>query len=132
MRRLLLILAVLALASCSNTCGGPASSGVPAPSTTPSKTSTPVYPDSSCKTEAQSHSLNSNTATSYTITNHLVTTVTLFWLNFEGKRVKYFDLAAGETKDQATFITHPWVVADQQGGCLLLFLVTDPVHITVG
>lgn len=61
-----------------------------------------------------------------------MTELTLFWLNFQGKRVSYGDVAAGATKDQGTYLTHPWVVADRAGQCLLLFLVTDPVKITVG
>jgi hypothetical protein len=55
----------------------------------------------------------------------------VFWLNFQGQRVKYFDLGPGQTHNQGTFITHPWVVADPTGACIRLFLVTDPTQITI-
>ncbi len=88
--------------------------------------------DASCKAESGSHSVNSNTPATFTISNQTSVTLTLFWLNFQGQRVKYFDLAPGRTQSQGTFVTHPWVVADPQGGCIRLFLVTDPIHITIG
>lgn len=88
--------------------------------------------DASCHSESSSHSINSNTATSFTITNHTTVTLTLFWLKFEGHRVKYFDLAPSATQSQGTYITHPWVVADPHGACIRLFLVTDAARITIG
>jgi hypothetical protein len=129
-RHAALIMCLAALMACA-----PSSQASVSPSSTPpqaSPPSTPKYPDSSCRQEATSRSLNSNTATSFTLTNHTSKTLTLFWLNFQGQRVSYGDVAAGGTKDQGTYLTHPWVVADPAGHCLLLFLVTDPVKITVG
>ena len=115
----------MTLASCSGTCSGTAS-----PTPSPTVATLPVA-DASCQAEARSQSLNSNTPTSFTITNHTSETLSVFWLNFQGQRVKYFDLSPGQTHDQGTFITHPWVVADPKGACIRLFLVTDPTHITI-
>jgi hypothetical protein len=106
-------------------CGAGSSSGV-------SPTASPAMADSSCQLEAQSKSLNSDHATSFTITNKTSTTLTVFWLDFSGARVKYFDLPPGATHDQGTYLTHPWVVADTAGTCVRLFLVTTPSHITIG
>jgi hypothetical protein len=134
-RRLMLLFGVLALASCSNVCGSTSPVPVSSPSpqaSSPGASPTGLVADPSCKSEPSSHSLNSNSPTSFTITNHSSVTLTLFWLNFTGQRVKYFDLPPGGTKTQATFITHPWIVADPSGTCLRLFLVTDPIQFTVG
>lgn len=117
---------VLVLASCSTMCS-------PTPQAAPTSPSVKApLADASCAAESGSRSVNSNTPTTFTITNRTSVTLTLFWLNFQGQRVKYFDLAPGMTQSQGTFVTHPWVVADPKGGCLRLFLVTDPSHITIG
>jgi hypothetical protein len=126
-QRVLLVCCLLVLASCSSVCGGSSAGRSPSPAV-----SGALAADSSCQSESSSHSLNSNTPTSYTITNHTSETLTLFWLNFQGQRVKYFDLAPGAKQSQGTFVTHPWVVADPHGTCLRLFLVTDPATITIG
>lgn len=125
-RRLLLVCSVLVLASCSNVCAPTPQAARSSPAA-----KAPIA-DASCKTEFGSHSVDSNTSTSFTITNQTSVTLTLFWLNFQGQRVRYFDLAPGTTQSQGTFVTHPWVVADPKGGCIRLFLVTDPIHITIG
>jgi hypothetical protein len=128
-RRILLIPAVLVLASCSNVCS--VSTSAPSSHASPSAVSKPPVADASCKGEAGSHSINSNTSTTFKITNRTSETLTVFWLNFQGQRVKYFDLAQGETRSQGTFVTHPWVVADPNGTCIRLFLVTSPTQITI-
>jgi hypothetical protein len=115
----------MVLASCSGTCSRTAS-----PTPSPTVATLPVA-DASCQAEAQSRSLNSNTPTSFTITNHTSETLSVFWLNFQGQRVKYFDLGPGQTHNQGTFITHPWVVANLKGDCIRLFLVTDPTQILI-
>jgi hypothetical protein len=130
-RRLLLVFGVLALAGCSNMCGA-ASSQASQASPQATATLAAAVADASCQAESTSRSLNSNTPTSYTITNHTSVVLTLFWLNFQGQRVRYFDLAPAETKNQGTYVTHPWVAADPNGTCIHLFLVVQPVHITIG
>jgi VHL beta domain len=116
---------LVTLASCSGTCSGTAS-----PTPSPTVATLPVA-DASCQAEAHSRSLNSNTATSFTIANHTSETLTVFWLNFQGQRVKYFDLGPGQTHNQGTFITHPRVVADPKGDCIRLFLVTTPAQVSI-
>ena len=120
---------MVALASCSNVCTAPSPSS--SSHASPSAVSKLPVADASCRGEAGSHSINSNTPTSFKITNTTYETLSVFWLNFQGQRVKYFDLAKGETKSQGTFVTHPWVVADPNGMCIRLFLVTTPTEITI-
>jgi von Hippel-Lindau disease tumor suppressor protein len=111
-----------------------ACSGGSSPSTTAAPRSPAAVhatPDATCQLEAQSRSINSNTATSFTITNQTSDQLTVFWLDFQGKRVKYFDLPAGSSHQQGTFVTHPWVVADPSGNCVRVFMVTTAATITI-
>ena len=138
MRRALLIaVAVSALAGCYPSCAG----GTPAaqaPSANPTARPTAgqapsaLVADASCDAESTSRSLNSNTDTSFTLVNRSTVAISLFWLNFQGQRVHYQDVPAGQTRGQATFITHPWVAADPSGRCIRLFQVTTPATITIG
>lgn len=38
--------------------------------------------------------------------------VTIYWLNFQGKRVRYNDLPPGTEVTYHTYLTHPWVIAE--------------------
>lgn len=89
-------------------------------------------PDSTCKAEKQSHSASSTKPVSFTLANHSSVTLTLFWLNFNGARVKYFDLAPFTSAPQPTFVGHVWVVALPDGACVHFFTVTTPFTLTVG
>ena len=89
-------------------------------------------PDSSCAAEKTSKSINSNTVSSFTVTNNTSITLSLFWLNFQGTRVLYQTIPSGATISQSTFQTHPWVIADPTGSCLHLFTVTTTLDIRFG
>jgi hypothetical protein len=91
----------------------------------------PPVADTSCSAEPTSHSLNSDHPTSFTIINHTSVTLTALWLDFTGKRVKYFDLPPGQSHHQNTFVTHPWVIADPQGMCIRLFTVATATATTI-
>ena len=66
----------------------------------------------------QALSLNSNTASNLQFTNASGTTVDIYWLDYEGDRVHYAELADGASYVQETFVTHPWVAVDKAGNCL--------------
>jgi hypothetical protein len=60
------------------------------------------------------HSQISNRATSLTFVNTSKQTVKVYWLDFEGRRVLYQTLKDGETYQIRTYLTHPWVITDEQ------------------
>jgi von Hippel-Lindau disease tumor supressor len=74
--------------------------------------------DSKCEQESRLRSIEGVKATEFTLTNHSKTTIVLYWLNYEGKRVKYEQVAPGDQVTQPTFLTHPWVVTDTKGRCI--------------
>jgi hypothetical protein len=76
----------------------------------------------SCKYEKTLKSLAESSSTSLMFRNESQTTISLFWLNYEGKRIFYSNVQKGAQYSLATYISHPWVVVDKQGRCLELVL----------
>lgn len=82
-----------------------------------------------CDLEGTIKSENSRSATSVTFVNQTDVAVRTYWLNFNGHRVYYRDIPAGESYTQQTFVTHPWVITNSDpeqgaGHCIGLFLPT--------
>jgi hypothetical protein len=60
-------------------------------------------------------------------------TVRVYWLDYEGERKLYQTLRAGEDYDQPTYLTHPWLVAGEDGEVWEIYLPTEQprtIHIT--
>ncbi|WP_219926466.1 VHL beta domain-containing protein, partial [Corynebacterium diphtheriae] len=47
------------------------------------------------------------------------------WIDFKGALKEYAVLQPGAELTQATFLTHPWIAAYQEGSCRQLFLPGD-------
>ncbi|ROO86766.1 von Hippel-Lindau disease tumor suppressor protein [Actinocorallia herbida] len=47
--------------------------------------------------------------------------VSIHWLDTEGNRVLYRRLDPGESYEQQTFVTHPWLVCGEQAGPIAIF-----------
>lgn len=81
----------------------------------------------SCSEESSSKSLQSTSSTSITFKNSTSSKIRIYWLDFNGKRVEYSKsghqassdggLEAGASYTQQTFVTHPWLITDDQGNC---------------
>jgi hypothetical protein len=76
----------------------------------------------SCKYENNLKSLTGASSTSLVFRNESGANISLFWLNYEGKRTFYSNVQNGAQYSLATYISHPWVVVDEQGQCLELVL----------
>ena len=87
----------------------------------------PPPPDPSCAQEPSLKSLNDNTPAVITFANNTSVTLQSIWLDFNGKRVFYRQVAAGTSYNQQTWLTHPWIAADLSGTCLKLH-VTNSVQ----
>jgi hypothetical protein len=105
--------------------GAPASAS-PAPQARPA---TAINPDKSCKLESTIRSRTATGKSSYTIVNLTASTLSVYWIDYKGKREHWFDLAPANHVTQPTFKSHPWVVTDEKGRCLRLF--NAPVTITI-
>ena len=58
---------------------------------------------------------------SVTWTNTRDENVELFWINHKGKEVSYGIVGAAETRGLTTYITHAWVIRNNQKDCLTVF-----------
>ncbi|MUG91822.1 hypothetical protein F7734_04780 [Scytonema sp. UIC 10036] len=74
-----------------------------------------------CENESQLRSLEGGAATSVNFVNKTSALVKVYWINYQGQRQLYKDLKSGESYTQSTYVHHPWVVTDEQGGCLGIF-----------
>ena len=71
--------------------------------------------------------------TEITFVNQLPTAVDLFWVDPDGKRVAYGNLAPGERKTQHTFAGHVWLVTGRTGFVLGVFQAeAKPGMATIG
>jgi len=77
-----------------------------------------------CPEETGLRSLSGTTSTTMTFVNDTTEAVRLFWLDYQGKRIFYSEIPAGRTAVQPTYLTHPWVVANQNGDCLRVYMPT--------
>lgn len=76
---------------------------------------------SQCTEEGTIRSANGE-ATNIRFTNSAEGRVTVYWLDRQGSRVEYKKLAKGESYTQPTFVTHPWLIANEQDQCMGIYL----------
>ncbi|MDO8680536.1 MAG: WG repeat-containing protein [Acidobacteriota bacterium] len=78
--------------------------------------------DLSCSTEGSARSIGSERKTAFSIVNQRTDSITVYWLDFDGQRKRWFDVPPGQTRSQGeTYSTHPWLVADSSGACITIF-----------
>ncbi len=58
-------------------------------------------------------SVNSDVEAKITFVNRSGNTIKVYWLDFDGNRKLYQTLKDGESYEQKTFLTHPWVITDE-------------------
>jgi hypothetical protein len=78
--------------------------------------------DASCASERSQKSMNGNSSITLTFQNLSKEPISAYWLDYTGKRVFYRRLNGGESYDQPTYISHPWVFVDGSGKCRKIVL----------
>jgi Caspase domain/VHL beta domain len=73
--------------------------------------------DASCASEPSLKSLNGNRSVTLTFQNLSNEAISAYWLDYAGKRVFYRRLDGGQSYDQPTYVSHPWVFVDASGKC---------------
>ncbi len=58
---------------------------------------------------------DSEIETTISFVNKAKKTVKVYWLDHDGDRVLYATLEEGETHEQPTFLTHPWLITNEDG-----------------
>jgi hypothetical protein len=85
----------------------------------------PPDPDSACSNERSFKSTAGVTKATLTIINNTDQPVQSLWLDYNGKRVFYEQIAAHTQYKQQTWLTHPWIVASLDGACYRLAVMTS-------
>jgi von Hippel-Lindau disease tumor supressor len=75
-----------------------------------------------CESESRLRSLAGDISTHFTFSNTTSDNLSIYWLDYTGKRVKYYDLAKYSQYTQQTYVSHPWVVVNSQGRCIEVVL----------
>ncbi|MEB3180679.1 MAG: hypothetical protein VKL59_16875 [Nostocaceae cyanobacterium] len=71
-----------------------------------------------CASESVSISRSGKIATEITFINQRNAPVKLYWLDYSGQRKFYTLIAPSNRITQSTFVTHPWVITDNNNNCL--------------
>ena len=88
-----------------------------------SAVSTPATP-MSCDQEKNLRSQATTDLTQISFINRSPETLRIYWLNFDGARVLYASLTPGQTVNLQTYMTHPWLVANDADTCKAIYLPT--------
>lgn len=75
-----------------------------------------------CAPGAKLKAKNGNTKSTITFTNRTPDKQVVYWIDYDGKRHKYQELEPGESYDQPTFLTHPWLVTGLRDACVGYYL----------
>ena len=81
-----------------------------------------VAETASCSNEGRLQSLNSAVPAHIVFVSRSVAPRTIYWLNFQGQRVRYGTLAPGARLAFNTYLTHPWLVAKGNDICTTVAL----------
>jgi hypothetical protein len=86
----------------------------------------------SCGKEGEVQSGQGRDRTAITFKNNRGSPVRLYWIDETGHRKLYATIDDGQSHRQPTFLTHPWLLADQADTCIGLYLpVADPREIVI-
>ncbi|MDI6102065.1 hypothetical protein QLQ12_25940 [Actinoplanes sp. NEAU-A12] len=124
-----------ALPSRSPSWKSPAALGQRSPSPAASAKPTPAPAEVtvlSAHRERDLRSIVTEQQTEIDFVNHRDEPVVIHWLDYQGTRERYVVLDSGDTRQQPTYVGHPWVVTDVKGQSLVVFLpATRPAQATI-
>lgn len=102
-----------------------AKASAPAPTAT---AESPAY-EQTCEGQEGLRSRESREPAKLRFINESGATLILQWIDFKGALKEYATLQPGADVTQETFITHPWIVAYQEGSCRQIFLPAPGVSV---
>jgi VHL beta domain len=75
-----------------------------------------------CADERAAKSVDAKQATTIVFQNNRDVRVRIYWLNYQGQREHFQDLAPGRQHVQETYVSHPWIVTEENGRCIGLYM----------
>ncbi|WP_189329972.1 hypothetical protein [Actinoplanes ianthinogenes] len=110
----------------------PHTSSSPTAGTRPSPAGAPRVVVVPAQREGQVKSLADDRSTEIQFVNDRREPVVIYWLDYRGARRRYAVLHSGGTRQQPTFVSHPWVITDLAGRALTIFLpASRPARATI-
>jgi hypothetical protein len=86
----------------------------------------------SCSQERSLRSTASAVGTTVEFVNLSGSIKVLYWLSYTGERYRFATMLNGWYYVQPTYVTHPWVVADEAGTCIAIYAPTaEPSTATI-
>ena len=79
-----------------------------------------------CEEGARLRSFASRQAATIAFVNRSSDPVQIFWIDYQGEKKSYTFVGSGFSKEQPTYLFHPWIVADRFGNCEFIVLATKP------
>jgi von Hippel-Lindau disease tumor supressor len=98
-------------------------------------TSSAVYAaPTKCLAEAKLRSVAGTTTTTIAFRNTKQNVLKLYWLNYKGRREFWADIAPEGNLPISTYVAHPWVITDEQGNCISVYVAggTESHTVTEG
>lgn len=83
-----------------------------------------------CSDETNLRSNGNDGAATLAIDNQTGHPVVIYWIDFDGKRKKYSDLANNQTVVENTFVGHWWLVADKDDDCIMIASAPGNIKVT--
>ncbi len=75
-----------------------------------------------CAEERGARSIEGKQATTMLFQNNRASPVRIYWLDYQGQRKLFAEVAPGRQHVQRTYITHPWIVTDDTERCFALYM----------
>lgn len=85
-------------------------------------------PEVDCAAEGTITSTEASTPASVTFHNESGQPRQLEWLDYAGTRQPFGTIPPGDAWGFATYVTHPWLIADERGQCLTIFVTVAGMH----
>lgn len=82
----------------------------------------PGLADRSCRHLGSIRSRDSRRPVTIRFTNRTNTYRSVLWIDYNGRPVDYANLNPGQSVDQQTYVSHPWMITDGPGNCKEIFV----------
>ncbi len=59
--------------------------------------------------------------------------IKVYWIDFQGKRQHYFDLEPSQSRDQQTYVNHPWLITRRVANqpCMFIYIPNQVQNIAI-
>jgi hypothetical protein len=77
-----------------------------------------------CSAAQSAKSTSSGSETTVEFSNKRTQPIMLYWINYDGEHESNGRVAPGQSEEFITYVSHPWLITDESGTCISVFLPT--------